>query len=410
MKILHTSDWHLGSSLHDRKRYEESGQFLDWLITCIREEEIDVILVAGDIFDTSTPSNRALGLYYQFLNQVATIPDLKVVITAGNHDSPSLLNAPKELLRQLRIHVIGSVTQDPADEVLVIEDKNQVPSLIVCAVPFLRDRDIRIAEPGESIDDKAEKVQDGIRDHYRQVWETAESHHLKSGISIPVIAMGHLCMIGCQSAGDDGVRELSIGNLAGINQERIRYGFDYIALGHLHKPQVVGGNPSCRYSGSPIPMGFGETGQVKEIVVIEILEGQEKQIRPIKIPSFRRLAQIRGDMASIEGEIRDLCRTGEKIWAEVVVETEFNTSSIQVRLRELVKNTTVEILKIGNKPLLDKALRRMEEGENLGDLDETEVFSRCLAANKIPDEDRPVYLDLFREILIAVREEDRNAE
>jgi len=410
MKILHTSDWHLGGQLHGQKRYEEHEKFLDWLIERIREENIDILLIAGDIFDSSTPSNHAQMLYYRFLNHVAGIPYLQVVITAGNHDSPSLLNAPKDLLRQLRIHVIGLIPSDISEEVLVLQTEDGSQSQIVCAVPYLRDRDIRMAEPGESIEDKARKIQEGICDHYRQVAEIAESVRRESGVNMPIIAMGHLFVEGCLPIPDEGVRELYIGNLAGIDAERIARGFDYLALGHLHTPRIVGNNPCRRYSGSPIPMGFGEAGQEKEIVIIETRGGREVSPHAIRVPCFRQMKKIKGDIATIEEQLQDCIGSGQEMWVEIHCTTELNASSSQVRFREMVENTQVKILKFLNEPLMERALQGMDEGENLGDLDETEVFSRCLDAHEIPDAERGDLLILYREILTAIGEEDRYAE
>ncbi|NQS72549.1 MAG: exonuclease subunit SbcD, partial [Desulfobulbaceae bacterium] len=144
MKILHTSDWHIGRALYGRKRYEEFKAFLDWLAETIQQNAINTLLVAGDVFDTSTPSNRAQELYYRFLCRVAASTCRHVVIVAGNHDSPSFLNAPKELLKALDVHVVGSAA-NPEDEVLVLRNEQKAPELIVCAVPYLRDRDIRVA-------------------------------------------------------------------------------------------------------------------------------------------------------------------------------------------------------------------------------------------------------------------------
>ena len=158
MKVLHTSDWHIGRSLYGRKRYEEFEAFLTWLAETIQENSIDALLVAGDVFDTSAPSNRAQELYYRFLCRVAASSCRHVVVVAGNHDSPSFLNAPKELLKVLDVHVVGNASADPEDEVLVLCDKQDTPELIVCAVPYLRDRDIRVAEAGESIEDKEYKL------------------------------------------------------------------------------------------------------------------------------------------------------------------------------------------------------------------------------------------------------------
>ena len=168
LRFLHTSDWHLGRSLYGRKRYNEFSAFLDWLIQTIQEEKVDALLLAGDVFDTSTPSNRAQELYYRFLCRVAASCCRHVVVVAGNHDSPSFLNAPKELLRALNVYVVGSMTEALADEVFVLHADDK-PEAIVCAVPYLRDKDIRTVEPGETIDDKKTKLVEGLKNHYTDV-------------------------------------------------------------------------------------------------------------------------------------------------------------------------------------------------------------------------------------------------
>ena len=196
MKLLHTSDWHIGRTLYGRKRYEEFEEFLAWLVETIQQNKIDALLVAGDVFDNSAPSNRAQELYYRFLCRVATSSCRHVVVVAGNHDSPSFLNAPKELLKALDVHVIGSVSEALEDEVLVLCNEQDTPELIVCAVPYLRDRDIRVAEAGESIKDKERKLIDGIRNHYRNVAALAERNRKEFGVDIPIVAMGHLFTAG----------------------------------------------------------------------------------------------------------------------------------------------------------------------------------------------------------------------
>ena len=127
MKILHTSDWHLGRTLYGRRRYEEFAAFLEWLAQVIEGQGIEALLVAGDVFDTSTPGNRAQELYYRFLCRVAASCCRHVVVIAGNHDSPTFLAAPKELLRALDIHVVGMMSEHPEDEVLVLRDRDGRP-------------------------------------------------------------------------------------------------------------------------------------------------------------------------------------------------------------------------------------------------------------------------------------------
>ena len=249
MKVLHTSDWHIGRTLYGRKRYEEFGAFLTWLADTIQQNEIDALLVAGDIFDTSAPSNRAQELYYRFLCRVAASCCRHVVVVAGNHDSPSFLNAPKELLKALDVHVVGSSTESPEDEVLVLRNDQDTPELIVCAVPYLRDRDIRVAEAGESVEDKERKLIDGIRTHYATVAALAEQKREELGANIPIVGTGHLFTAGGQTVDGDGVRELYVGSLAHVTAGIFPACFNYLALGHLHIPQEVNGSKTIRYSG-----------------------------------------------------------------------------------------------------------------------------------------------------------------
>ena len=190
MKVLHTSDWHLGRSLYGRRRYDEFSEFLKWLTDTIITEKVDALLIAGDIFDTCTPSNKAQELYYQFLCKVSSSCCKNIVVIAGNHDSPSFLNAPKELLKVLNVFVVGAMTEDPADEVIVLKDENERPSAIVCAVPYLRDRDIRSFEAGESVEDKNSKLMEGLKQHYADVCRIAEAkqqEYDKANLEVPIL-------------------------------------------------------------------------------------------------------------------------------------------------------------------------------------------------------------------------------
>ncbi|MEN6611039.1 MAG: exonuclease SbcCD subunit D C-terminal domain-containing protein [Methanoregulaceae archaeon] len=409
MKILHSSDWHLGSSLHGYKRYEEFEAFLSWLTDLIQDEGIDIFLVAGDIFDTSTPSNRALGIYYQFLNRVTSIPNLQVIITAGNHDSPSLLNAPQELLKQLRIHVFGSIPENPGDEIVILRNARGEPALIVCAVPYLRDRDIRISEPGESIEEKTRKLENGVQEHYRQITGIARSKRDALGRSIPIIAMGHLFVTGGKTINEDGVRELYVGNLARIRAEDLCEGADYLALGHLHVPQTVGGNDTIRYSGSPLALGFGDAGQDKQVVIIEFGLG-DPIIRTHPVPKFRDIRTLKGDISMIEEEILSLRDLDHPVWIEVIFSGTIPGSTVQTHLNEITKGTNIEIIRVVPQNTGDPKFCPGEEGESLEDLSVTDVFRRCMVSGDVPEEIRQELSDSFSEILHEMSEEDALAE
>ena len=430
MKILHTSDWHLGRSLYGRKRYDEFSAFLDWLGKTIEEEAVDALLVAGDVFDTTTPSTRAQELYYRFLCRVSASCCRHIVVIAGNHDSPSFLNAPKELLRALNVYVIGAMTENPEDEVIVLHDEQDFPQAIVCAVPYLRDKDIRTVEPGETIDDKNTKLIEGLKNHYADVCAIAEQKRSAFGkaghMGIPIVAMGHLFTAGGKTVDGDGVRELYVGSLAHVGKDVFPSSIDYLALGHLHVPQCVGNAENIRYSGSPVPMGFGEAKQQKSVVIVDFkphithpdadLDEENQTIRYNsssilkKIPCFQPLVRIVGSLDDIHAKLEQLKQDNSTAWLEI----EYTGTDIIGTLREMLDETMadslMEILRIKNKRVIDRVINTIAENETLDDLDTGDIFTRCLDAFDVPDEDRGELMTSYNEIITGLMEEDKNAE
>ena len=412
MKLLHTSDWHLGRTLHGRRRYGEFEAFLDWLAETMVEQGTEVLIVAGDIFDTTAPSNRAQQLYYRFLCQVAASPCRHVVIVAGNHDSPSFLNAPRELLRALHVYVIGNSTE-PADEVLVLRDGEGTPELIVCAVPYLRDRDIRQVEAGESVADKERKLLEGIRGHYAAVAELAQQQRAALGVEIPIVATGHLFTAGGQTVDGDGVRELYVGSLAHITAGVFDPCFDYVALGHLHVPQKVNDSDIVRYSGSPLPMGFGEARQQKVLcqVTFDRVDGQRStQIELLNIPTFQQLERISGDWEAIAGRLVELAALEASIWLEIIYQGEEIISDLRERIDAATAGTELAVLRVKNSRIIDRVLGQLHEQETLDDLDVNEVFERCLNQHEVSDEQRPALVHAYREIVQTIHEDDSQAQ
>lgn len=409
MRVLHTSDWHLGRSLHNRKRYDEFESFLDWLATTIREERVDVLLVAGDVFDTTTPSNRAQELYYRFLCTVVTSHCRHVVVIAGNHDSPTFLNAPKTLLRALDVHVIAAVSESIEDELLVLNGTDGKPELIVCGVPYLRDRDIRAVEAGESTEDKGRKLVEGIRRHYGEIIGMAEACRAEHGGSIPLVTMGHLFTAGGETIDGDGVRELYVGSLAHVTAEIFPECVDYLALGHLHVPQRVNGSEVMRYSGSPLQMGFGEANQEKSVCLVEF-DGRDAQVRQIPVPVFQRLERIRGDLPSIEARITELLAGKSTAWVEVEYTGDAVISDLRGSLDNAISGSGMEILRVRNNRIIERALGRIHEDETLDDLNEFDVFDRCLDAHKVSEDQRPVLQEAYRETVNALNADDIQAD
>lgn len=413
MKILHTSDWHLGRALYGRQRLDEFRDFLDWLLRTLGEHRVDVLLVAGDIFDTGNPGNAAQELYYRFLAKVASTGCRHIVATAGNHDSPSFISAPRELCKALGIHVIGNVSDDLNDEIITLCDLSGTPELIVCAVPYLRDRDIRTVEAGESVSDKDHKLLDGISAHYGQVAALARQRRDELGGRIPIIGMGHLFTAGGMTIDGDGVRELHVGSLLRVDAGIFAGNFDYLALGHLHVPQKVGGSDVMRYSGSPLPIGFGEARQQKTVCLIDLSDnGMDGKTPPVvstlAVPVFRRLASIKGEWKTIESGIASL-KKGEPEarpeWLEVFLDSTEIIPDLGERLEEMTVDSGMEVISVrvlasGN------GISTQPENLEVADIDEMVMFDLLLKT--VPDPPSDICLDGIRAAYAEIVDEVRD--
>jgi exonuclease SbcD len=407
MKILHTSDWHLGRMLYAQKRYEEFEAFLKWLNEFIVEQKIDVLLVAGDIFDTTTPSNKAQELYYQFLSRTMHSCCRHVVVIGGNHDSPTLLNAPKDVLRALNVHVVGEMTENMEDEVITLRDAAGQIEAIVGTVPFLRDRDVRQVEAGENMDDKTQKLMNGIAGHYKQIGELIERQLNEAG-KVPVVGMGHLFTSGGTVTEGDGTRELYVGTALKVEKNIFPPCFDYVALGHLHSCQTVGLDINMRYSGSPISMGFNEANQEKKVIVIEF-ESKGQNITEHTIPNFQSLVQIKGKIDQIIAQINLLKAEKTNAWLEIECTEISLGTDLNEQVNNALKNTEMKVLRLKNKQIETQVLTRADHTEELENLEPTDVFERCMIANKVDVEKMDELRTCYREILAEMENKDVNA-
>lgn len=406
LRLLHSSDWHLGRALCGRRRLPEFAAFLDWLVETIDREKVDVLAVAGDVFDSAAPSAQAQSLYYRFLGRVALETGCgQVLVIAGNHDSAALLAAPGEILRALDIHVVGRVSPDLGEEVFLLKDRAGAPRLIVAAVPYPRDRDLRESQAGESIEDKEGKLVAAIGEHYREAGRRAEE--LRAGLPdrVPLLALGHLFAAGGRTLDGDGVRSLYVGTLGQVPAEVFPACFDYVALGHLHQPQVVGGQASRRYSGAPLQLSFSEAGRPKSVTLVDF-QPEGPEISQLPVPVFQRLESLRGDWDQISAALDRLRAEEAEIWLEVEYEGREVIGDLRDRIADKTAGSSLEVLRIRDARLQARALAEGREGEMLEELDELEVFRRCLSAHQVPEEQRPELEAAYGEILSAWREEE----
>jgi exonuclease SbcD len=296
MRLLHTSDWHLGQTLHDHDRSHEHQCFLDWLVEALARERIDVLLVAGDVFDTANPSAAAQRQFYAFLHAArARCPALQMVITAGNHDSAARLEAPRPLLQPHGVHLVGLVPRGPdgaidaAQLVLPLHGADGAIQAWCLAVPFLRPADLPRVEPAEGeANEYADAYQLGIAALYRAALEHA-LHLRQPGQTI--VAMGHCHMVQGQVS-QDSERRLVIGGTEATPVTVFGAEIAYAALGHLHLAQRVGGLEHVRYCGSPLPLSFSEIGYTHQVLVIELDGGTPASVRSLPVPRSVELLRV----------------------------------------------------------------------------------------------------------------------
>jgi exonuclease SbcD len=386
-------------TLCGRRRDTEAEAFLTWLAGVIRQEKVDLLLVTGDVFDNATPSARSQTLYYQFLTQASAAGCRHIIITAGNHDSPAFLEAPQEILEALNIHIVGAVSEGKPGATFLLTTADGEPDLIVAAVPYLRDKDIRRSAPGASSQERSALMRDGVRSLYRDAWDAACAVQPAAGPAVPVIITGHLFAAGGKTIDGDGVRDQIAGFIERVGADIFAEDAAYVALGHLHVPQTVAGIETIRYPGSPMPVGFGEAEQQKQVILVTTTPGMPAVVRSVPVPQFHRLATIQGDLSTIRRTIYDLKMTGRPIWAEVIYTGAAIQGDLMGEVSAMVKGTLIEILKVKDARLVSAALSAYQSCEELAELTETEVFERCMETAEVPSDQQERLMDAFREIL-----------
>lgn len=399
MKILHTSDWHLGHRLYEQSQYEEQLAFLAWLKQCIIKEHIDVLLLSGDVYDTGVPSTQSQKLYYDFLVGLQSTSCQHIIVTGGNHDAPGTINAPKALLEALSIQVVGRATKEPKDEVFTLEVNQE--KVIIAAVPYLRDQDIRRAVAGESFEQIEDRYKTALTNHYNAVGEYCKRIKTED---TPVIAMGHLFAIG--GSVSDSEQNIYVGNLGHIGSEDFHPIFNYIALGHLHKPQRVGQQEHIRYSGSPNVLSFSELGYKKQVVVIETASDQVTSIQPLEVPLFRDIIRLKGHITQCIEDIRTIKSTTELTpWIEIVLEETFISRPQLDEIHQVAKEQGVDVLKVTLKQEgRTKGLEQLlSESKKIKELSPIDVFKLKCEEQDFNLEEHQDILDAFNEALQIVK-------
>jgi exonuclease SbcD len=340
MRLLHTSDWHLGKRLFKLDRAQEHELFLNWLIETLKQQEIDVLLIAGDIFDTPTPPHQALETFFNFLHRVSNETKTQTLVIAGNHDSGHLLEAPSKLLATHRVKVWGKLSEKQDDHWI------RIGNIDLCAIPFFRSYELLPQGEGDPLE--------------------ALKKYLSRQRERPQLLMLHHLAGIFEAAGSEQVITLS--GLNSIPSEILKT-FDYVALGHIHKPQKIASN--SYYSGSPIPLRFSETLR-KSVVIID--EKDETLIPShLPIPLFRELITVKTDETKYRNDLKSLSAQS-RLTPIVEVQIELTTPQIGLidEIKTILNEKDMELLSY--IPFYQSGEKKEKRPEKLFELSPIELF------------------------------------
>lgn len=385
MRLLHTSDWHLGQHFMGKTRQAEHEALIQWLLQQVQQHAVDAVLIAGDVFDTGAPPSYARELYNQLILQLHDAGS-RLIVLAGNHDSVATLEESRQLAGRLGATVIPALSTQPTEQVITLHDRQGKPAAVLCAVPFIRPRDVLQSQAGQSAEEKQLSLQEAIFSHYQQLYALAEDQRHQHDQRLPVIATGHLTTVGASAS--ESVREIYVGALQAFPTTAFPPA-DYIALGHIHRPQLVGGLNHIRYSGSPLTLSFDELGQKKQMLLVDLNEDGLQQVTPLEVPVFQAMATVRGSLAELENAIPQAAQAGSAerpVWLEVTVCEDDYLSDLQTWVQSISEGHAVEVLRIRRDRSEAIARLQAESRITLEELQPQDVFSQRLAPlNLQPD-------------------------
>lgn len=402
-KIIHTADWHLGQTFKQKSRIEEHLFFIDWLLKTIESEQVQTVIIAGDIFDVANPSIEAMDLHHHFLVNAFKL-NVTVIVVGGNHDSAARLNTTGSLLKLLNVHVVGGDI-NALGQIIPLKNSNGTLEAAVVAIPYLRDGDLRKIAEAESIKESKIAFTESVKLHYDNLLNQA----LNTYKNVPIIGTAHLYISGSSVSDSSKENMHAIGTLGQIPSYHFANGYNYLAMGHIHKPQVIKHpeNVVLKYAGSPIPLSFSERNDEKEITILNIENG-ELTYESLPIPTQRNLKRFKGNADELLAEIGNY-KTSSNLttWAELIITERVNFIEFNKRIDEFAAQNNIEILeKILDVPkTVDSTIRQnFNAGTYNNPLDDiSQIFTlRCEKAG-LNEENIKELMPLFEETLAIVQ-------
>lgn len=356
---------------------------MDWLLDQVIAKQIDAVIVAGDIFDTGTPPSYARELYNRFIVAMSKLP-CQLVILAGNHDSVAMLNESKQLMQELNTQVITSVSDDLASQLITLKSEASEPQALLCAIPFVRPRDVMRSQANQSGIEKQALLGDAIKQHYADLHTLALSQQAditaECGYQVPIIATGHLTAMGVSVT--ESVRDIYIGTLDGFAANQFPNA-DYIALGHIHRAQKVAKSEHIRYSGSPIALSFDEAKQQKSVNLVHFDTGKLTAVEILPVPTFQPMQLLKGNLTSLETQLQDFPNKTDVdnelvTWLCIEVEEQDYLQDLQTRIANMTADLAVEVLQVKRARKNRDQVLSGKQQETLTELSVDDVFQRCL--------------------------------
>lgn len=314
MRILHTSDWHLGVSFHDQPRIEEQAAFLDWLVRAVVDHDVDALVVAGDVFDTENPSSEAQALYFRFLGNLAARAQegragrpRKVVVVGGNHDSPARLDAPRDVLAFLETVVVGGYDAgraldgggDAAGALVPLRGASGAVEVVVVAVPFLHDYRLGVRGFDDPADDQRASMHEAFRAVYTRLADRAEACFPGARL----VATGHLTVLECAGAMTTEADAIPapinrVGTLGALDPSVFDPRFAYVALGHIHRGFAVDAARRVHYSGTPVQVSAVEIASQRRVLLVDV-QADAVTTTSLPVPQRRRLVALSGSIEEV---------------------------------------------------------------------------------------------------------------
>ncbi|MTI13144.1 exonuclease subunit SbcD [Sansalvadorimonas verongulae] len=405
MRILHTSDWHLGQHFMGKTREQEHRLFIQWLLKTVKEQKVDALVIAGDIFDTGVPPSYARSQYNQFIVDLQQVGHCQLVVLGGNHDSVATLHESRSLLACLNATVIGAASQNPEEQVVILKQQDGSNGAVLCGIPYIRPRDVLVSSVGDSGESKQQALLSAMTDHYKAVYQEAEK--LADEHELPIIATGHLTAVGGKLS--ESVRDIYIGTLSAFPVSAFPPA-DYIALGHLHRGQTVSGHEHIRYSGSPIPLSFDEASARKQVLLVDFQGHRLKTITPVEVPLFRPLASLKGGLESLPEQLNTLLEDNKDAdlepWIEIVVSGDNWISDFQSQILELTADMPLDVLRVRRQRKERENRLERDERETLAELRVKDVFHRRLELEELNDKTITALTHAFDSVVAEIEEEE----